>query len=117
MRTRTSALVAALALLLCGGTLARADAPITTVTAPLPTVRSHWSVLAYPVGSPSLDGPRGLTIDRFGKIYVADSWVHQIQELSPTGTRLGVIGHYGRRGAGQFFGPSDISFDAAGNIY
>jgi tripartite motif-containing protein 71 len=56
-----------------------------------------------------------VTVDRHGDLYVADSFNHRIQKLSPTGIPLAEWG--GRGGApGQFRRPEGLAVDEGGSI-
>lgn len=51
--------------------------------------------------------PTGVTIDRHGRLWIADTHEHRVLVCSPDGTELGSFGAYGR-GAGQFIYPTDV---------
>lgn len=68
--------------------------------------------------------PQGIASDTQGNMYVAETSIHIIRKISPTGivTTLagtpGVQGHADGTGtAAQFNWPIDIAVDAAGNLY
>lgn len=64
-----------------------------------------------------LGSPSGIAVDA-NYIYVADTWHNRVQIFNRT-TRAYVATIGGAQGAGdnQFFEPSDVAVDAAGNIY
>ena len=51
--------------------------------------------------------PTGLTIDRHGRLWIADTHEHRILICSPDGAELGSFGGYGRA-AGEFVYPTDV---------
>lgn len=53
--------------------------------------------------------PAGLYVDRFGNLYVADSYNHRIQRISPDG-KVTAIGRHGSK-PGEFTNPQDIYVD------
>jgi sugar lactone lactonase YvrE len=55
----------------------------------------------------ALNGPDGLQVDTQGNIWVAVSWVNQIQEISPTGT---LLARYGSQGAARLYNPCSLVF-------
>jgi streptogramin lyase len=71
--------------------------------------------------------PSGITVDTNGNVYVSDTDNETIRELTPVGTNwvtttiAGSWGNYGGKDAtgtnAQFFGPSGIASDSAGNLY
>ena len=90
--------------------------------------------LAGPGGGPgSTDGtgptarftnPNGVAADRSGNLYVADTNNHTIRKIAPGGLvstlagSAGVIGSAdGTGAAAQFFYPSGVATDPAGNVY
>jgi len=67
-------------------------------------------------------GPRGLTIDKNGNIYVADYSNHKIRKISNDGkvtTFAGTTKGYkdGKSATAQFDGPWDVSVDNNGNVF
>ena len=51
--------------------------------------------------------PTGITVDRHGRLWIADTHEHRVLVCSPDGTELGSFGGYGRE-PGQFIYPTDI---------
>jgi sugar lactone lactonase YvrE len=71
----------------------------------------------------SFNYPGGLTLDRFGNIYVADSYANKIRKVTPEGVVTTVAGS-GKDGFADGTGleaafsmPSGIAIDEYGNIY
>ncbi|MBM3757182.1 MAG: hypothetical protein FJW38_24765 [Acidobacteria bacterium] len=48
-----------------------------------------------------LTAPRGLTLDRFGNLYIADSGNHAIRRVSPSGTIATIVGNGFKGGRGD----------------
>ena len=51
--------------------------------------------------------PTGVTIDRHGRLWIADTHEHRVLVCAPDGMELGSFGGYGR-GVGQFVYPTDV---------
>lgn len=51
--------------------------------------------------------PTGVTIDRHGRLWIADTHEHRVLVCAPDGTELGSFGSYGR-GPGEFVYPTDV---------
>ena len=66
----------------------------------------------------NVDGPSGLTIDRRGRLLVADTHFYRVLVYSPEGELLFQIGD-GVQGStpGRFGYPTDVVVDRAGNFY
>ena len=66
----------------------------------------------------NVDGPSGLTIDRLGRLLVADTHFYRVLVYSSTGELLFQIGD-GVQGPtpGRFGYPTDVVIDRAGNFY
>jgi len=62
------------------------------------------------------DFPRGIAVDPFGNIVVADTNNGRIQRFSATGTFLSMFGELGWR-HGQFREPNGVAIDSKGNVY
>lgn len=60
--------------------------------------------------------PRGLYVDKAGKIYVADTGNDRVQIFNPDGTYDNMFGESGT-GEGQFRAPSAVTVSPTGNIY
>jgi DNA-binding beta-propeller fold protein YncE len=60
--------------------------------------------------------PVGLSVGPDGNLYVADTHYSRVVVYSPGGHYLREWGSYGT-GEGQFIYPTDVAFDADGNIY
>jgi DNA-binding beta-propeller fold protein YncE len=66
----------------------------------------------------NIDGPTGLTVDRLGRLLVADTHFYRVLVYSPNGEILFQIGD-GIQGTekGRFGYPTDVVIDKAGNFY
>lgn len=66
----------------------------------------------------NVDGPSGLTVDRLGRLLVADTHFYRVLVYSPQGQILFQIGD-GVQGTtpGRFGYPTDVVIDKAGNFY
>jgi DNA-binding beta-propeller fold protein YncE len=60
--------------------------------------------------------PVGLSVGPDGNVYIADTHYARVAVYSPTGDLLRTIGSEGTA-PGQFTYPTDVAFDAQGNIY
>ena len=65
----------------------------------------------------NVDGPSGLTVDRFGRLLVADTHFYRVLVYSPQGEILFQLGD-GVQGTtpGRFGYPTDVVIDSAGNF-
>jgi DNA-binding beta-propeller fold protein YncE len=66
----------------------------------------------------NVDGPSGLTVDRYGRLLVADTHFYRVLVYAPDGTLAFQIGD-GVQGTtpGRFGYPTDVVIDRAGNFY
>jgi DNA-binding beta-propeller fold protein YncE len=66
----------------------------------------------------NVDGPSGLTVDRFGRLLVADTHFYRVLVYSEAGELLFQLGD-GVQGTtpGRFGYPTDVVIDRAGNFY
>jgi DNA-binding beta-propeller fold protein YncE len=66
----------------------------------------------------NVDGPSGLTVDRYGRLLVADTHFYRVLIFSESGELLFQIGD-GVQGTtpGRFGYPTDVVIDRAGNFY
>ncbi|MGC8639453.1 MAG: NHL repeat-containing protein [Isosphaeraceae bacterium] len=66
----------------------------------------------------NVDGPSGLSVDRYGRLLVADTHFYRVLVYSKTGELLFQIGD-GVQGTtpGRFGYPTDVVIDKAGNFY
>ena len=85
-----------------------ATAPAASVTEPL--------VAEATLGAGELAGPRGVTLDAEGNLYVADALNHRVAIFDPAGTLSRTVGARGD-GDGGLYEPSGVSVDAEGNLY
>jgi DNA-binding beta-propeller fold protein YncE len=67
-------------------------------------------------GRGQFDFPRGMTVDRFGNFFVADTNNGRIEKFSSTGAFVTSIGTNGR-GPGQLGEPNAVAIDELGNMY
>jgi len=73
----------------------------------------------------TFDSPFGVTSDKSGNVYVADSYNNRIRKITPAGVVSTFAGgdyyHFGQKdGQGTsalFFGPTGVAADPSGNIY
>lgn len=78
-----------------------------------------------PATTAKLNFPRGVAIDGFGNIYIADRANHAIRKINTSGTisTIAGTGTGGFNGDGgnptftKLFYPTDVTCDAAGNLY
>ena len=68
------------------------------------------------------DGPRGVTVDSSGNLYVADSGNHRIRKITSTGVVTTLAGstegHHDATGTeAQFDNPFGVAVDSSGNLY
>ncbi|MGH9455542.1 MAG: hypothetical protein ACRD2O_16400, partial [Terriglobia bacterium] len=80
-------------------------------------------------GGPAIDasvnGPRGVTVDTAGDIFIADTGNNRIREITPDGVvntvaGTGVLGYSGDGAAAvnaELASPADVVVDAAGNLF
>ncbi|MGH7739881.1 MAG: NHL repeat-containing protein [bacterium] len=61
-------------------------------------------------------GPRELTVDANGNVYVADTGKHRIVKFNPKGVKIGAWGQKGDK-PGEFNEPIGLAFGPAGNLY
>lgn len=73
----------------------------------------HWTMPAL-----NVDGPSGLTVDRLGRVLVADTHFYRVMIYSRDGELLMQIGD-GVQGTepGRFGYPTDVVIDSRGNFY
>lgn len=73
----------------------------------------HWNTPEF-----NVDGPSGLTVDRLGRLLVADTHFYRVLVYDREGTLLFQLGD-GVQGStpGRFGYPTDVVLDRAGNFY
>ena len=67
-------------------------------------------------GDGEFNSPRGIAVDSYGNIYVADSTNERIQKFDSSGAFLDKWGSYGS-GDGQFDHVKGVAVDSSGNVY
>jgi uncharacterized protein (TIGR03437 family) len=78
-----------------------------------------------PATSAELNGPRGVTEDIYGNLYIAEYYGQRVRKVTPNGTittlaGTGVAGFSGDGGpatSAQLNGPYRVTIDLAGNVY
>jgi DNA-binding beta-propeller fold protein YncE/ABC-type Fe3+ transport system permease subunit len=75
------------------------------------TCLNEWRMPDWKLGKPV-----GLTVGPDGNLYIPDTHYQRIQVYQPNGTLLREWGKPGK-GPGEFIFPTDVAFDAAGNVY
>jgi uncharacterized protein (TIGR03663 family) len=97
--------------------LSRETAPVAggTSAPSAQNVTQPMQVLAT-WGAGELSGPRGMTTDAQGNVYVADALNHRVVVFDTTGAVVRTFGTKGG-GDGQLYEPSGVSVDADGNVY
>jgi DNA-binding beta-propeller fold protein YncE len=66
----------------------------------------------------NVDGPSGLTVDRYGRLLVADTHFYRVLVYSPDGEILFQLGDGVQENSpGRFGYPTDVVIDRAGNFY
>lgn len=70
------------------------------------------------------NAPKGITVDRFGVVYVADTGNHTIRKITPDGTVTTLAGQPGKSGYADgaastalFDSPSRLTVDTNGTVY
>lgn len=94
--------------------LKRPEPPPQVLAANLPPVTMFQG--GKGAGRGQFDFPRGMTADRLGNIFVADSNNGRIQKFSSTGAFLTSIGTIGK-GPGQLGEPNAVAVDELGRLY
>ena len=67
-------------------------------------------------GDGQFNNPKGISVDRAGNVYVAETINHRVQVFDSSGRFLRKWGSEGS-GDGQFNRPTGIAIDRAGNVY
>ena len=71
----------------------------------------EWRMPDWKVGKPV-----GLSVGPDGNVYVPDTHYHRVIVYTPGGQEVRKFGERGT-GPGQFIWPTDVAFDAAGDVY
>jgi sugar lactone lactonase YvrE len=115
------------------GNLYVADSGNYTVRMVIEPTGEVRTVAGAPGQSGSADGtadmarfyyPKGITVDRTGKLYVADSWNNTIRQLLPAPAVITLAGAAGQSGSAdgtgsvsRFNRPAGVAADSRGNLY
>jgi hypothetical protein len=78
-----------------------------------------------PATSAELNGPRGVTEDIYGNLYIAEFYGQRVRKVTPTGTittlagngTQGYSGDGGPATSAELNGPYRVTVDLAGNVY
>ncbi|MDX1601061.1 MAG: NHL repeat-containing protein, partial [Anaerolineales bacterium] len=71
-----------------------------------------------PGAQPQFNEPWGLAVADDGSVYVADTWNHRVQRVSPQGEVMQTLGTYGTAETlDSFWGPRDVALDDQGRLY
>jgi sugar lactone lactonase YvrE len=78
-----------------------------------------------PATSAQLDGPRGVTVDASGNLYIADNGNHRVRKVTPGGTISTVVGNGtagysgdgGPAASARLNLPAGLAVDSSGNLY
>ena len=73
--------------------------------------QTQWSMPKYKAGKPT-----GLTVDKAGRLFVADTHYNRVMVFDRDGKVIGQFGTQGR-GDGQFELPTDVAIDGEGFVY
>jgi uncharacterized protein (TIGR03437 family) len=101
------------------------QAPTFTITTVAGTGNAGDSGDGGPATSAELNGPRGVTEDVFGNLYIAEYYGQRVRKVTPGGviTTLAGNGTAGYSGDGgpatsaELNGPYRVTVDTAGNVY
>jgi len=81
---------------------------------PAPTFKAQWDGTGSPVGK--VNHPEGLTVDKNGRLVVADTWNDRILLCDEEGKPVSSFGVSGQQ-KGQLLRPRSVTTDRHGNIY
>ncbi len=78
-----------------------------------------------PAASAELDGPRGVTEDMYGNLYIAEYYGQRVRKVTPGGTittiagtgNAGYSGDGGPATSAELYGPYRVTVDLQGNVY
>jgi hypothetical protein len=127
-RSTTCAVVAAMAIATIGAIGLSAPASAIVPTIPTLSIVAGTGTAGAPTPgtatSSELDNPFGTTLDSSGNLYIADSFNHEVEKVTPGGT-LSVIAGDGSSGtptpgpatSSALNLPSGVAVDSSGNVY
>lgn len=101
------------------------QAPQFTITTVAGTGNAGYSGDGGPATSAELNGPRGVTEDVFGNLYIAEYYGQRVRKVTPSGTittlagngTQGYSGDGGPATSAELNGPYRVTVDLAGNVY
>jgi uncharacterized protein (TIGR03437 family) len=106
-------------------TMAWAQAPQFTIQTVAGNGIAGSSGDGGPATSAELNGPRGVTEDIYGNLYIAEFYGQRVRKVTPTGTittlagngTQGYSGDGGPATSAELNGPYRVTVDLAGNVY
>lgn len=121
LRTATTGLLAAAALLLVSLAAGQSGTLLTTAGTGAYGFSGDWAQ----AGAAQLDTVYALAADAQGNVYVADSWNHRVRRIASDGVistvagtgEEGFSGDGGAAGSARLLCPRGLAVDAQGNLY
>ncbi len=117
--------IAGFLLVIGAGVLGWSQVPTFTISTVAGTGGAGDTGDGGPAASAELNGPRGVTEDIFGNLYIAEYYGQRVRKVTPNGTittlaGTGVAGFSGDGGpatSARLSGPYRVTVDLAGNVY